>query len=74
MAGRDITGIITKAPGNDAPIGGVKAVLSDGSWFAVRPSGTEPKMKVYVESFDGEALWQKIYNEALSLLFDDIVS
>lgn len=74
LAGRDITGIMTKAPGNDAPIGGIKTILSDGSWFAVRSSGTEPKMKVYVESFDGEALWQKIYHEALSLLFGDIVS
>ncbi|MFC1869374.1 phosphoglucomutase, alpha-D-glucose phosphate-specific, partial [Thermodesulfobacteriota bacterium] len=69
IAGLPITGVMTKAPGNGAPIGGVKVLLNDGSWFAIRPSGTEPKMKVYVESFGGEELWQIIYEEALSLIF-----
>jgi phosphoglucomutase len=50
-------------------MGGVKAILKDGSWFAIRPSGTEPKMKIYVESFGGEALWQRIYDEALPFVF-----
>jgi len=69
LAGIPISRILTRAPGNDSPIGGVKVILEDGSWFAIRPSGTEPKMKIYVESFGGEALWQRIYDEALPLIF-----
>lgn len=69
LAGKRIKEVMTRAPGNNAPIGGVKAALEDGSWFAIRPSGTEPKMKVYIESFEGESLWQKIYDEALPLIF-----
>ncbi len=69
LAGKKIKNIMTNAPGNNAPIGGVKVNLDGGSWFAVRPSGTEPKMKVYIESFEGVSLWQKIYNEALPLIF-----
>ncbi len=69
LAGKSIKAVITKAPGNNALMGGVKVLLEDGSWFAVRPSGTEPKMKFYIESFSGESLWQKIHDEALSMLF-----
>ncbi len=69
LAGQRIAHVVTTAPGNGVPIGGVKAILEDGSWFAVRPSGTEPKIKVYVESFAGETQWQKIYEGALSLIF-----
>ena len=69
IAGVPIASVMTNAPGNDAPIGGVKVLLKDGSWFAIRPSGTEPKMKIYIESFGGETLWQKIYDEALPLIF-----
>lgn len=69
VAGLKIESIMTAAPGNNAPIGGVKAVLADGSWFAIRPSGTEPKMKVYIESFGGEDLWRRIYTEAAPLIF-----
>lgn len=69
VAGLAIRKVLTRAPGNGAPIGGVKVILEDGSWFAVRPSGTEPKMKVYIESFGGEALWDRIYAEALPLVF-----
>jgi phosphoglucomutase len=69
LAGLPITSVVTKAPGNDADMGGVKVGLGDGSWFAMRPSGTEPKMKVYVESYGGEALWQKIHDEAFPLIF-----
>jgi phosphoglucomutase len=72
LAGKSIKTIITNAPGNNAPVGGIKLLLDDGSWFAVRPSGTEPKMKVYIESFDGESLWQQIHDGALSLLFNDV--
>ncbi len=69
IAGIPIVSVMTTAPGNGAPIGGVKVTLEDGSWFAIRPSGTEPKMKVYVESFGGEALWDRIYGEALDAVF-----
>ncbi len=69
VAGLPITAIMTTAPGNNASIGGVKVVLADDSWFAIRPSGTEPKMKFYIESFGGEDTWQMIYDEALPLIF-----
>jgi phosphoglucomutase len=69
VAGLSIISVRTHAPGNGASIGGVKVQLEDGSWFAIRPSGTEPKMKVYVESFGGEALWQQIHDESLRVIF-----
>jgi phosphoglucomutase len=69
VAGLPIVSIATTAAGNGASMGGVKVALEDGSWFAVRPSGTEPKMKVYVESFGGEDLWQKIYDEVQGCIF-----
>ena len=53
LGGSPVTEIITHAPANDAPIGGIKVSSADG-WFAVRPSGTEPICKVYTESFKGE--------------------
>ena len=52
LAGEPITAVLTHAPGNGAPIGGVK-VCSDSSWFAARPSGTEDVYKIYAESFRG---------------------
>ncbi|MDR1656780.1 MAG: phosphoglucomutase, alpha-D-glucose phosphate-specific [Deltaproteobacteria bacterium] len=58
----------TKAPGNGASLGGLKVTLSDGSWFALRPSGTEPKMKLYVESFGGADLLSQITDEASKLV------
>ena len=64
-----ITAVMTTAPGNKASIGGVKVMIDDGSWFAIRPSGTEPKMKLYIESFGGEKRWQQIHDEALPLIF-----
>jgi len=69
LAGLPITAVMTTAPGNNAPIGGVKVVIEDGSWFAIRPSGTEPKMKLYIESFGGKERWQQIHDEALPLIF-----
>ncbi len=69
VAGKAVRSVMTKAPGNGAPVGGVKVLLEDGSWFAVRPSGTEPKMKVYIESFGGEELWERIREEALPAVF-----
>ncbi|MDR0435664.1 MAG: phosphoglucomutase, alpha-D-glucose phosphate-specific, partial [Propionibacteriaceae bacterium] len=50
LAGQPVTGVFTKAPGNDAPIGGIKVATTAG-WFAARPSGTEDKYKIYAESF-----------------------
>ncbi|HKI47730.1 MAG TPA: phosphoglucomutase, alpha-D-glucose phosphate-specific, partial [Desulfobacteria bacterium] len=70
VAGLPIVSVTTTAAGNGASIGGVKVTLQDGSWFAIRPSGTEPKMKVYVESFGGEELWDKIYEEAQDCIFN----
>ena len=68
IAGLTVSKIRTTAPSNHEPIGGVKIELSDGSWFAIRPSGTEPIMKLYIESYGGLNLWQKIYDEAISLI------
>jgi phosphoglucomutase len=69
LAGLPIIAIMTTASGNNASIGGVKVVIEDGSWFAIRPSGTEPKMKFYIESFGGEERWQQIHDEAMPLIF-----
>ncbi len=69
LAGLPVTAVMTRAPGNEADMGGVKVLLGDGSWFAMRPSGTEPKIKVYIESYGGETLWQQIHDEALPLIF-----
>lgn len=52
LAGEPITRVLTRAPGNDAPIGGLK-VESESAWFAARPSGTEEVYKIYAESFRG---------------------
>ena len=52
LAGEAITAKLTRAPGNDAPIGGLKVVTENG-WFAARPSGTEDVYKIYAESFNG---------------------
>jgi phosphoglucomutase len=60
-----------RAPGNQASIGGLKVTLSDGSWFAARPSGTEPKMKLYAESLGGPELLDKILEQAPKLIFKD---
>jgi phosphoglucomutase len=68
-AGLPIVEAWSKAPGNQASIGGLKAILSDGSWFALRPSGTEPKMKFYVESFSGLDFQAQLIQEAQALVF-----
>jgi len=67
LAGDKITRILTKAPGNDAPIGGLK-VVTDKGWFAARPSGTEDVYKIYAESFEGEAHLKRIQEEAKALV------
>jgi phosphoglucomutase len=67
LAGDAITAIMTRAPGNDAPIGGLKVVTSNG-WFAARPSGTENVAKVYAESWQGEGHLERIIEEAQALV------
>ncbi|HEV3276442.1 MAG TPA: phosphoglucomutase (alpha-D-glucose-1,6-bisphosphate-dependent) [Terriglobia bacterium] len=63
LAGEPITAKLTRAPGNNAPIGGLKVVAANG-WFAARPSGTENIYKVYAESFKDEGHLNAIINEA----------
>jgi phosphoglucomutase len=63
LAGDPITARLTRAPGNDQPIGGLK-VSTDFAWFAARPSGTEDIYKIYAESWKGEAHLQDVMREA----------
>ena len=67
LAGDPITAILTEAPGNHAPIGGLKVATENG-WFAARPSGTEDVYKIYAESFKGSDHLKQIQNEAKSLV------
>jgi phosphoglucomutase len=67
LAGESITAVLTRAPGNDAPIGGVKVTTEHG-WFAARPSGTEDVYKVYAESFLGEEHLDRIIAEAQAVV------
>ena len=67
LGGSPVTSVLTRAPGNDAPIGGVKVSSEDG-WFAVRPSGTEAICKVYTESFKGEAQLCALQKDAIDFL------
>jgi phosphoglucomutase len=63
LAGEKIDSIIDHAPGDDAPIGGIRVSAASG-WFAARPSGTEDIYKIYAESFHGPELLQRILKEA----------
>jgi len=67
LAGSPIRARLTRAPGNDAPIGGLKVVADDG-WFAARPSGTEEIYKIYAESFRDEAHLGQIVAEAQAVV------
>jgi phosphoglucomutase len=67
LAGEPIADVLTRAPGNGAPIGGVK-VVSRSAWFAARPSGTEDVYKVYAESFRGEEHLETVLAEAQALV------
>jgi phosphoglucomutase len=67
LAGDPIRSVLTRAPANDAPIGGVK-VVTDNGWFAARPSGTEAVYKVYTESFRGSDHLKQIQEEALAIV------
>src|SRR5581483_1034996 len=67
LAGDPITDRLTRAPGNDAAIGGLKVVTEHG-WFAARPSGTEDVYKLYAESFRGPAHLAQIQDEAREIV------
>jgi phosphoglucomutase len=67
LAGEPIREVLTHAPGNGAPIGGVK-VVAEGAWFAARPSGTENVYKVYAESFGGDEHLERVIDEAEKLV------
>ena len=67
LAGEPITAKLTRAPGNQAPIGGLKVVAESG-WFAARPSGTENIYKIYAESFKSESHLNAIVSEAQAMV------
>jgi phosphoglucomutase len=67
LAGEPIMAKLTRAPGNDAPIGGLKVVAENG-WFAARPSGTEEIYKLYGESFKGAEHLRRIQEEAQTIV------
>jgi phosphoglucomutase len=67
LAGDPITAKLTDAPGDGAPIGGLK-VVTDQGWFAARPSGTEEIYKIYAESFRGEEHLRQIQSEARAIV------
>jgi len=69
LANEKITAVLTVAPGNGAPIGGLKVVAENG-WFAARPSGTENIYKIYAESFQGTDHLHQIQVEAQSMIND----
>jgi phosphoglucomutase len=69
LAGETIIQKLTRAPGNNAPIGGLKVVTANG-WFAARPSGTEAVYKIYAESFRDEAHLETLVNEAQQIVLD----
>ena len=73
LAGEPIVAKLTRAPGNNAPIGGLKVVTRNG-WFAARPSGTEDVYKIYAESFLGEEHLKRIQDEARELISDVFAS
>jgi phosphoglucomutase len=72
LAGEKVQAILTHAPGNDAPIGGVKVIAENG-WFAARPSGTEDIYKIYAESFRGADHLHRILEEAQAIVNDALV-
>ncbi|MEY9835211.1 phosphoglucomutase (alpha-D-glucose-1,6-bisphosphate-dependent) [Streptacidiphilus sp. EB103A] len=67
LAGEPITAVLTRAPGNDAAIGGLK-VCTESAWFAARPSGTEDVYKIYAESFQGPDHLARVQQEARDLV------
>jgi phosphoglucomutase len=73
LAGEKIQAILTTAPGNGAPIGGLKVVAESG-WFAARPSGTEDIYKIYAESFRGTDHLKRIQAEAQTIVSDALAA
>ena len=73
LAGEKIQTILTRAPGNGAPIGGMK-VIAEGGWFAARPSGTEDIYKIYAESFRGADHLRRIFEEAQEIVSDTLAA
>ena len=69
LAGEKIDRVLDRAPGNNAPIGGLKVITKNG-WFAARPSGTENIYNIYAESFRGEDRLKRIVEEAQSMVDD----
>jgi phosphoglucomutase len=69
LAGEKITQTLTHAPGNGAPIGGLKVCTANG-WFAARPSGTEALYKIYAESFQDERHLNMLVDEAQLIVRD----
>jgi phosphoglucomutase len=73
LVGEKIKSILTRAPGNDAPIGGLKVIAENG-WFAARPSGTENIYKIYAESFRGADHLHRILEEAQAIVSDALAA
>ncbi len=73
LAGDPVTARLTRAPGNDAPIGGLKVTTANG-WFAARPSGTEDIYKLYAESFKSAEHLQEIVLEAQRIVADALAT
>ena len=73
LAGEPISAKLSHAPGNDAPIGGLKVVAANG-WFAARPSGTEAVYKIYAESFKDEAHLDRLVREAQAIVDNAIAA
>jgi phosphoglucomutase len=73
LAGEKIQAILTCAPGNCAPLGGLK-VLAESGWFAARPSGTEDVYKIYAESFQGAAHLRRLVEEAQAIVSDTLAA
>jgi phosphoglucomutase len=73
LGGEPITQILTTATGDGQPIGGVK-VVSDGGWFAARPSGTEEIYKIYAESFRGQTHLRRIQEDARRIIAEALTS
>lgn len=73
LAGERIQSILSNAPGNGAPVGGLK-VIAEGGWFAARPSGTENIYKIYAESIRGEDHLQRIVDEAQAIVSEALAT
>jgi phosphoglucomutase len=73
LAGEKIRTVLTHAPGNGAPIGGLK-VITESGWFAARPSGTESTYKIYAESFRGADHLRRILEEAQAIVSDALAA